>query len=213
MASAGDDGYYDWDEVNKTKPPELQERPSVARGAADRRGSGRHLALSQRKRHPQRARPCGTTTARTTNSASKTKRPKAPAAEAAAPCSPRSPGSRTYRASPATGCGTKRLDNDIAAVGDPYTGFDIYDSYDCGKTCEEHGGGKGWETMGRHVALIADHLRDVRPRRRQRRGQLPGGDALQPPRPDLVLRRHRRRQWLLRRRTGTDVRRTQLQIR
>jgi subtilase family serine protease len=26
-------------------------------------------------------------------------------------------------------CGTKRLDNDIAVVGDPYTGFDIYDSY------------------------------------------------------------------------------------
>lgn len=28
-----------------------------------------------------------------------------------------------------TGCGTKRLDNDISAVADPYTGFDIYDSY------------------------------------------------------------------------------------
>jgi hypothetical protein len=26
-------------------------------------------------------------------------------------------------------CGTKRLDNDVAAVADPYTGFDIYDSY------------------------------------------------------------------------------------
>jgi hypothetical protein len=28
-----------------------------------------------------------------------------------------------------TACGTKRLDNDISAVADPYTGFDIYDSY------------------------------------------------------------------------------------
>ena len=37
-----------------------------------------------------------------------------------------------------TACGTKRLDNDIAAVADPYTGFDIYDSY----------GGPGWETIG-----------------------------------------------------------------
>ena len=37
-----------------------------------------------------------------------------------------------------TTCGTKRLDNDIAAVADPYTGFDIYDSY----------GGPGWETIG-----------------------------------------------------------------
>jgi subtilase family serine protease len=26
-------------------------------------------------------------------------------------------------------CGTKRLDNDISVVGDPYTGFDIYDTY------------------------------------------------------------------------------------
>jgi subtilase family serine protease len=37
-----------------------------------------------------------------------------------------------------TACGTKRLDNDIAAVADPYTGFDIYDSY------KE----LGWETIG-----------------------------------------------------------------
>jgi hypothetical protein len=36
-----------------------------------------------------------------------------------------------------TGCGTKRLDNDISAVADPYTGFDIYDS--------EEG---GWLTIG-----------------------------------------------------------------
>jgi hypothetical protein len=48
----------------------------------------------------------------------------------------------------ATGCGTKRLDNDVAAVADPYTGFDIYDSYKCGKSCKEHGGGEGWETWG-----------------------------------------------------------------
>jgi hypothetical protein len=37
-----------------------------------------------------------------------------------------------------TGCGTKRLDNDISADADPYTGFDIYDSY----------GSEGWETIG-----------------------------------------------------------------
>ena len=28
-----------------------------------------------------------------------------------------------------SGCGTRRLDNDVAADADPYTGFDIYDSY------------------------------------------------------------------------------------
>ena len=32
----------------------------------------------------------------------------------------------------------------------------------------------------RHLALLADRRRDVRPRRRRRRGQLSGGDALQP---------------------------------
>jgi hypothetical protein len=48
----------------------------------------------------------------------------------------------------ASGCGTKRLDNDISAVADPYTGFDIYDSYVCGTYCKENGGGEGWETWG-----------------------------------------------------------------
>jgi hypothetical protein len=47
-----------------------------------------------------------------------------------------------------TACGSKRLDNDISAVADPYTGFDIYDSYNCGESCEEGGIGKGWVTIG-----------------------------------------------------------------
>jgi hypothetical protein len=38
-----------------------------------------------------------------------------------------------------TGCGTKRLDADISAVADPYTGFDTYNTSDSGK---------GWETIG-----------------------------------------------------------------
>jgi PKD repeat protein len=50
----------------------------------------------------------------------------------------------------ASGCGDKRLDNDTSAVADPYTGFDIYDSYDCGPECEEYGIGEGsdWLTLG-----------------------------------------------------------------
>jgi len=40
-------------------------------------------------------------------------------------------------------CGTKRLDNDIAAVADPYTGFDIYDSY-----IYNHEFTPGWLTIG-----------------------------------------------------------------
>ncbi len=42
-----------------------------------------------------------------------------------------------------TGCGTKRLANDIAAVADPYTGFDVYDSY-----AYEPEFTPGWVTLG-----------------------------------------------------------------
>ena len=38
-----------------------------------------------------------------------------------------------------TACGTKRLDADVAAIADPYTGFDTYNISD---------GGTGWETIG-----------------------------------------------------------------
>jgi hypothetical protein len=49
-----------------------------------------------------------------------------------------------------SGCGGRRLAADVAAVADPYTGFDIYDSYDCGADCEEYGIGEGkdWVTLG-----------------------------------------------------------------
>ena len=49
---------------------------------------------------------------------------------------------------PATGCGDKRVATDVSAVADPNTGFDIYDSYNCGSACELDGGGEGWLTIG-----------------------------------------------------------------
>jgi PKD repeat protein len=48
----------------------------------------------------------------------------------------------------ATGCRGKRLVADVAAVADPNTGFDIYDSYDCGKECESFKRGANWVTIG-----------------------------------------------------------------
>jgi hypothetical protein len=39
------------------------------------------------------------------------------------------------------------LVSDISAVADPLTGFDIYDSYDCGSDCEADGV-PGWLTLG-----------------------------------------------------------------
>ena len=48
----------------------------------------------------------------------------------------------------ATGCGSKRLVSDVSAVADPLTGFDIYDTYNCGEECEEFKRGKDWVTVG-----------------------------------------------------------------
>ncbi len=48
----------------------------------------------------------------------------------------------------ATGCGSSRLSADVSADADPATGFEIYDSYDCGPQCESFIGGGGWATIG-----------------------------------------------------------------
>ncbi|HXB14567.1 MAG TPA: S53 family peptidase [Solirubrobacteraceae bacterium] len=48
----------------------------------------------------------------------------------------------------ATGCGEKRLSADVSAVADPATGFDVYDTYNCGKACTELKGKKAWSTIG-----------------------------------------------------------------
>jgi subtilase family serine protease len=47
---------------------------------------------------------------------------------------------------PSTGCGTMRLSADVAAVGDSLTGFDIYDTYNCGSTCGD--AAPDWVTVG-----------------------------------------------------------------
>jgi hypothetical protein len=49
---------------------------------------------------------------------------------------------------PESGCGGMRLDADVAAVGDPASGFSIYDSYDCGAKCEQEIGKEGWAVIG-----------------------------------------------------------------
>jgi PKD domain len=49
----------------------------------------------------------------------------------------------------ATGCGSKRSVADVAAVADPRTGFDIYDSYNCGAACEQFKSkATNWVTIG-----------------------------------------------------------------
>jgi hypothetical protein len=44
-----------------------------------------------------------------------------------------------------TGCGKERLDNDVSAVADYLTGFDVYDSDTCGASCVPSA---GWYTIG-----------------------------------------------------------------
>ena len=48
----------------------------------------------------------------------------------------------------AAGCAGKRLSADVAAVADPLTGFDIYDTYNCGAKCEALKGSASWSTIG-----------------------------------------------------------------
>jgi hypothetical protein len=50
---------------------------------------------------------------------------------------------RETAAWPLTGCGSARLDSDVSADGDPYTGLAIYDSYPDGS-----GGPTGWTVLG-----------------------------------------------------------------
>jgi hypothetical protein len=146
-ASAGDDGYEDWDEINKKKPPELPERPEspaslptvVAVGGTslylnengtrssetvwNHDGPGDEVGLKEKSAEGASGGGCSTLFT-------------------APPWQQNVPGWA------ASGCEGKRLDNDVAAVADPYTGFDIYDSFNCGRTCESGGGGEGWETWG-----------------------------------------------------------------
>jgi PKD repeat protein len=49
---------------------------------------------------------------------------------------------------PAAGCAGKRLNADVSAVADPLTGFDIFDSFNCGSVCEPIRNGKSWLTIG-----------------------------------------------------------------
>lgn len=44
-----------------------------------------------------------------------------------------------------TACATRRLTADVAALADPVTGFDVYDTYNCGTACT---GSLNWSTGG-----------------------------------------------------------------
>jgi hypothetical protein len=142
-ASAGDDGYYDWDVVSEGyAAPEKPNTPASFPTVVAVGGTSLTLASNGTRASESVWNDSG--------------RPSDE--EEFKQYSATGGGCSTLFAAPSwqldtpgwtnTACGTKRLDNDISAVADPYTGYDIYDSYNCGKSCEEEGVGKGWVTIG-----------------------------------------------------------------
>ena len=105
-ASAGDNGYLDWDaEAPRTR---LRRVPGLL---PPRGGRRRHAPEPRRRQRAGRARRCGTARRR--------------AAAAAASTSPPQPGSRRCRTGRRSGCGDKRAVADVSADADPYTGVAV----------------------------------------------------------------------------------------
>jgi hypothetical protein len=144
VAATGDHGYDDWTEFVNEGAPVAAEQPDapaslpsvVAVGgttlelnASGKRGSetvwNGNAALDQRGEFEEGATGGGCSTLFTAE-----------------------PWQRAALGYGATGCGGTRVTADVSAVADPITGFDIYDSYNCGPACEEFGGGEGWLTIG-----------------------------------------------------------------
>ena len=146
-AASGDDGYEDWDVANARKAPaEMPDTPAtlpsvVAVGGTSLQlnsdgtraaetvwngdGPGDSIGLSRKRAEGATGGGCSGLFA-------------APLWQQSAP------------GFDATGCGTKRLVADVAAVGDPDTGFDVFDTYRCGPECKAYGigSGSGWVTLG-----------------------------------------------------------------
>ena len=82
-------------------------------------------------------------------------------------CSRRSRGSATSPASPRPAAAEARLPPMSRRSATRFTGFDIYDTYNCGEACEFKRS-KGLGDDRRHLAVDAADHRDVRARRRRR---------------------------------------------
>jgi hypothetical protein len=147
VASTGDDGYYGWDWVNEFGPFEGDEMPSAPASLASTVAvGGTTLELN----------PDGT---RANEAVWNNNGPGDEEGLASGEREGATGGgcSKLFTAQPwqqavagfsSTGCGTTRADADIAAVGDPFTGLDIYDSFKCGPACEFPRVEGGWVTIG-----------------------------------------------------------------
>jgi subtilase family serine protease len=123
VASAGDSGYLNWDDIAKLLPaPGVPDAPASLPTVVAVGGTSLKLAASGMRKSETVWNDSGY-----------------PSGKGFKQFSATGGGCSTLFTAPSwqqsasgwasTACGTKRLDNDISAVADPYTGFDIYDSY------------------------------------------------------------------------------------
>jgi hypothetical protein len=136
-ASSGDSGYLNWDDIAKgAAAPEMPDVPASLGSVVAVGGTALRLTSAGARESEAVWNDSGR-----------------PSGEEFKQFSGTGGGCSTLFAAPAwqqgavgwasAACGTKRLDNDVAAVGDPYTGFDIYDTY-----AYEPKFTAGWRTVG-----------------------------------------------------------------
>jgi len=137
-ASAGDSGYLDWDDIAEIfATPEVPDAPASLPTVVAVGGTSLKLKINGQRRSETVWNDSGQPTRE-----SQFKR----FAATGGGCSTlfTAPSwQQSVAGWSSSACGTSRLDNDIAAVADPYTGFDIYDSY-----VYEKGFTAGWLTVG-----------------------------------------------------------------
>jgi hypothetical protein len=153
-ASTGDDGYYDWDEVDELvlskgelyfgASPEMPNVPAILPSVVAVGGTTLELNEADER---------ASETVWNNNGPGDFVGLESGFAQGATGggCSKLFAAQLWQQSTPnfsAAGCGEKRLAADVAAVANPNTGFDVYDSYNCGSYCKENGLGKGWLTIG-----------------------------------------------------------------
>ena len=136
-ASAGDDGYYDYDLLDKVNQPQI---PAAYNTVVSVGGTSLYLGQTATRQSE---------TVWNDNGVRDYNQELAGVALGASGdgCSTLFSAQRwqsSLSAWGSTGCGSKRLDSDVSAVADYLTGFDVYDSYSC-SGCSP---APGWFTIG-----------------------------------------------------------------
>jgi Subtilase family len=137
VASSGDSGYLDWDDLAEYFfTPEMVNAPASLPQVVAVGGTSLKLKTSGARKSESVWNDSGPPSGRRFKQFS----------AGGGGCSTISTAPSWQQSAPgwsSAKCGSGRLDNDISAVADPYTGFDIYDSY-----AYEKGFPAGWLTVG-----------------------------------------------------------------